>query len=534
MAPCFALCTDGIHAAVLDGGRLTLYVLDGGDLGRPVAAADAVGDRVAACGAHLLVHAHDALASLVTLYDVPSLTALSALELAAPTRLLATSGAYALVDRGDQAFVISATGGALAAVPLRPPASFTRAVGLDGAQFLTFGARGTERWSATERRPSARLGLVLPDDVDAIGLALRGSSLWMASDQPALHLARLSDGRITTLRLPAPPRNVLGHPGTAWLLAELDGVPHAINTAIRQLETIDPGAGELLGVVPGRDRDADARLVVRLGDRVVATSLTGGGRPVMPVADEDAPSPPLAPPPPRQEPTTIGVPPPMALPATIRHPARPAIERPPPHPGRAATWRDELLVWARTAAGVAGPVPPLADSALATLADRAALSMAAWPVVAALYAAWLDGDAGAGTPSAHLAAMAGSDAWTEAVGAGVVAQLGLATWHRGRASLADAVGEFLDGQPARALALFGDAPRPVPPGIHRLPRTTVEPMAAVVERAVAAAGQVATVIGDARAQAGLEAWLRGVPLVLDGEPAVTARPGATIYLADPR
>ncbi|MBL8625258.1 MAG: hypothetical protein JNK64_28365, partial [Myxococcales bacterium] len=129
------------HVAVVADGRLALYELEHGTR---VAAVEVVGDRVVACGGYLLVHAHDNLASLLTLFSTPDLTAVACVELAAPTRLLAATGGYALVDRGDQAFIAQVSGGNLAVVPLRPPATFEHAYGLDGGAFLTFGRRGAE------------------------------------------------------------------------------------------------------------------------------------------------------------------------------------------------------------------------------------------------------------------------------------------------------------------------------------------------------------------------------------------------------
>jgi hypothetical protein len=235
-------------------------------------------------------------------------------------RLLATAGPTALFARADEAFLLVLVDGTLSVGELRPPATFTRAVGVDDDQLVTFGPRGTELWMPSQRRPTARLGLTVPPDITSMGVTLRSSALWMTGPQPMIHTARLSDGRMTTLRLDGFPTRVTGCAGSSYLLAELAGRPVAINLALRQLEPLDPGPGTIIGQAVGADRVA--RVVVRLGDRVVATALGADGAIATALA-EPAPAPaavgPL-PPGPRPDTGVIATPP---RPGTSA--ARPAV-----------------------------------------------------------------------------------------------------------------------------------------------------------------------------------------------------------------
>jgi len=265
---------DGAHLAVLLDGGLSLYALD---TGRKLAREDVVGTDVVFVGPHLLVHASDGAGSLLTLLSVPSLAPVSVLELSVPTRIQASSSAYALLDQGDQTLMAQCTNATIAVAPLRPPAVFARAVGLEASQFVTFSARGAEVWDAATRRPLARLGLSLPADTAAVGLTNRGASLWIATSQPALHLARISDGRISTLRLDAQPRNVRSHPALAWVVAEVGDRTLAINLAVKEIEIATAGHGPIVAITPMRDRGTGAVLVGLEGDRLALRVVGSDG-----------------------------------------------------------------------------------------------------------------------------------------------------------------------------------------------------------------------------------------------------------------
>jgi len=606
------------HVAVLSDGRLALYELE---RGQRVAQVEVVGDRVVPCGGYLLVHAHDNLASLLTLFSTPDLTAVACVELAAPTRLLAATGSYALVDRGDQAFIAQVSGGNLAVVPLRPPATFEHAYGLDGGAFLTFGRRGAETWDAGQRTPTARLALALPDDTKESGVTLRSSSLWIATGQAALVTMRLSDGRASLLRLDAAPRRIHSHAAVGWVAAQIGADDVAINLAMRVLEPLDRRRGPVIGVAPVRDREACALVLWLDGDRVhsqllggeaarawspaVATTIDDPARTAAPPPPAE-PSPPPAPPPseptaaPRAQtvserlaarlgrapgasaphaapPAPVAAPAPIAVPAPVAVPAPAPGSLPAPAPApiavpapapvavadpvlvsvpvpapvpapvvalpdrSAATWRDALLAWA---SAPTAPPPPLDGTPIAALAARLS-SPSAWPVLCLLYAAWLRGDADAGTPIATLAAPAthapdDATRWREALGTGTLGEWALARWERGRARLTAAVGELLDGHAPRELELLtGGPPRVALPGLFRvdLDAATTPRMAAfTVLDQLGVAAWVNPARDRARAglaQARLEAWLRGLAVVTPYDVSgAELRPGeCVIWLA---
>ncbi|HVV88701.1 MAG TPA: hypothetical protein VHE35_36905, partial [Kofleriaceae bacterium] len=277
---------DGAHLAVLREHRLSLFALDNG---RRVGVAEVTGSELAFAGNHLVVHAHGANASMITVLALPTLTVTSSHELGGPTRLMAAASSYALLDRGDQALMIHC-GRTAAVTPLQPPAAFTHAVGLEGPQFVTFGKRGAELWDAASRRPEARLRLELPAETVAIGMTSRHAVIWAANHQPCLHLLRISDGRQSTLWLDATPRNVRSHPVAAWVVADVGGRALAINLAIGDVVPIDAGRSAIVAVAPRRDREAGAVVVFLDGDALELRLLGGEARP-MPQRESDGADP---------------------------------------------------------------------------------------------------------------------------------------------------------------------------------------------------------------------------------------------------
>ena len=617
-----AVATPDGHLAVVADGKLSLYSIE---RGARVASVEVVGDHLVVCGSYLLVHAHDNLASLLTLFSIPDLTAVSCVELAAPTRLLAATSSVALIDRGDQAFMVQTSGGNLAVVPLRPPATFDSAFGLDGDLFLTLGRRGTETWDANERRPVARLGLDVPEDTRACGVTLRGTALWMAAARPFITVVRLSDGRPTMMRLDAPARAVRSHRALAWLVADIGETAMAINLALRTMEPLDRSHGEVVALAPVAGRDTAAHAIALDGARLVLQLLGGDATkgwtsPATPIVEVEAP----APPPPVFDAPAASLPAPLTarepskvqtvsdrlaarmgrapsaapaatspapapvvdVPAVIETPApsvvapapapviaapapapviaapviaAPVFERPralpprpapPPRPAAAAVprspranlgnddWRDRLVTWARTPGA---PLPALDETPLGELAARGVAGTAGWPMLCALYAGWLDGDHGTGLAITALVERGGDagDRWPEALGTGALDQLGLATWERGRARLAIAVGEFLDGRPPRAIEpLIVGVPRPPPPGVLRVdvalddtPHHAAYALAArvgVLAWCEPTAGSFRTP-ALALERGRLEAWLRGWPLATALDPgAITPRVDETV------
>jgi hypothetical protein len=592
MEPRVVASPDGAHLAVLRDHKLSLFALD---TGRRVGAAEVTGTELAFAGGHLVVHAQAPHASLITVLTLPSLSESSSHEIAAPTRLVAAANAYALLDRGDQAVA-----------PLRPPAAFSHAVGLDGPQFITFGSRGAELWDAASRRPEARLRLELPTDTAAIGITSRYALLWVATSQPCLHLVRISDGRTSTLWLDAPPRYVRSHPVAAWVVADVGGRSLAINLAIGDVVPLDAGASSIVAVAPRRDRDTGAVVVFLDGDALELRMLGGEARPVPRREVDGEPEQADAEVPDGERAEAAGDAPPAAAargaslrerlgqrsagservipPAQVVTPAaagssglaerlggrsrslgaaiagvpsadpttsEPAVDegeaRAAAHPAAggstplmapaptgvvtAHTWRDELVAWARRPHGAA---PALDGSPLRALHLRLGLPSPAWPIACALYGRWLLGGGARGVATARLAALAGAG-WSEALG-GALGADGLVVWRHGRACLAPAVGDFLDGRSPSVVELIGHAPYgPAAPGAGRL---AGDGAAAAREHAVRLAderGQVALHTGPAAggelAAARLEAWLRRLTLVIAGDPGPIALRGDEAVIA---
>jgi hypothetical protein len=154
-----------------------------------------------------------------------------------------------------------------------------------------------------------------------------------------------------------------------------------------------------------------------------------------------------------------------ARPAEAAPARQPASE--PSASGRISTigrgsWRDTLLAWASLV--LASPSeaarPPVVDdsSTLALAVRRLGLTGGAARGLALLYAGWLAGDGERGLAPATLASIVSAGegvpdrdgpGWTEALGRGRLAELGLIRRHGGRVCLRRTVARFLDGLPPR-------------------------------------------------------------------------------------
>src|SRR5262249_18028695 len=222
------------HLAMLRGAELTLHTIDPlAVVGRITIPGPVAEDpHLVFVNRQVLVHGQVGEHTHLTLLHVPKLTLVSQLELETNTRLLAATHGSALLDRGGSGVVVTCTPTATAVAPLRVEVAIERAVGLENPEFLTWSARGTEVWAAVERRPTARLDLVLPEDITAIGLAGQQRHVWVTTARRDLQACRLSDGRTIPISLPGTPMDVTSHPVSSWLVADLDGAPHAINIAL--------------------------------------------------------------------------------------------------------------------------------------------------------------------------------------------------------------------------------------------------------------------------------------------------------------
>ncbi|HVV84106.1 MAG TPA: hypothetical protein VHE35_13620, partial [Kofleriaceae bacterium] len=195
-------------------------------------------------------------------------------------------------------------------------------------------------------------------------------------------------------------------------------------------------------------------------------------------------------------------------------------------------WRDELVAWVR--AGSPSPAPTLDGSALRGLHLRLGLTAAAWPILATLYGRWLLGGGAHGVSTARLAAIAAdAGAWPEALGAGSLGAHGLVEWRHGRACLSAAAGDFLDERAPGGVELVGDARRRAPEAGQG--KLLGDGPGAARDHASQLAGELGQValwtggLGRELATARLEAWLRGLALVVLGDPGPLAlRPDEAI------
>jgi hypothetical protein len=498
------VCTaslDGARIAVIRDGEVQLCATDSLEI---VARAPAPGHEraVAFCGRDVLVQSVDGARTLLTVLSTPKLAVLAQIEVDGATRLLATSNRYALVERDPSAFIVHCTPETAAFAPLLTPAAFTWAIGLDTPRFMTWGDRGGEVWDAPSRRPTARIGLEVPHDALAIGVAGQHRWLWVLTAARTLQAVRISDGRAATLSS-GPVDHPVGHPVTSWLVADLGGAPAALNVVLRTSQPVQLPEGARL-VIPNPATPADAFVVV-VADRLSRIALSAD--PSRHGATTTAAGPSSAPPP-------------RATPIRIAAPA----SRP--------SWRDELVDWARHAldGDPDRPLPYLAGSPLDDLITHAMLTEPDARILHALYAEWLEGRRDEGVATATLAAIAGADDGARAKPSRALGALGLVTRVLGRTRLVGSVGVHLDGGAPTAIELVGDErPPPLPRGTFRVARAGDESPRDGAVRLAPSLGTVAVALDDRLEEARLEAWLREAALLTSiqvGELAL--RPGETI------
>ena len=521
---CAAASVDGHHVAITRAGELSLYSVE------PFV--EIARTQLAACTALAFVGrqllAYDG--ARVVVYSIQKLAITAQVELPS-ARLLATSQHYALFAR-DELVVASCTSEGTTIAPMRTPGTGERAVGLENARFLIWSKKGhAEIWDAASRLPSARVALELPPDTIDVGTTGKHRSVWIATAGGDLMVSRLSDGKTTVAPLPRPPEHITSHPGSAWLVLDFDGEPHAVNSVLRTWRRFDIPAGRGRTLVPATG--SHAYVIVDEGDAVARYEIGADaiGKPVRvpiggPLPDEE-PNPVVAPTPvvrvaerkievdtlpPRRDSAPVG--PSLAS----RFAGRSAALK----PTTASTdWHDALMHWAKR---VLGDVPtaelPTGASPVAALADRAQLDTPARRILHVLYADWLAGHGDIGVAAAKLVEIAGPTAWQEALGNGQLGVCRLVTSQVGRCLLARSVGAFLDGRDVEHVRrVDGAGTRAIiAPGTYRTHASHAE-LARVL-------GTIGVGDGDA---ARLEAWLRGWPFVATmpvGEP----RPGELVIV----
>jgi hypothetical protein len=186
-------------------------------------------------------------------------------------------------------------------------------------------------------------------------------------------------------------------------------------------------------------------------------------------------------------------------------------------------WRDRLCEWAQSSDDAAPSLPE--SSTAATLIERLALDAGAARALLLIYGTRLGGGGdglAAATVAAAIREVAADDdaAWDEALGRGLLGQLGIVRARDGKLRLSAAAGRFLDGAPPRVTLLRGGA------GAAELPTGTVrldggaEPLRAIGGRLAERYGYdvaLVTVETKAALQARLaEARMHGAWPLVDG------------------
>lgn len=247
-----AVSPDGRLIAVRRGTVLSLHAIDpaAGTPGAVVAEASATGDGVLVFASACLLEIGGEATTRITPYSVPKLARRPTIEVAAATRVVAETGRHVLLAAPDQAFVVAAQGETVGYAPVRVAAAVAWAAGIGEDQFLVSSSRGVEVWEAGARRPLHKVRLALPAQPRAVGVATQRTNLWLATARPELVVVRISDGKPSRVPLPAVPEAPVGHPGSSWLVADLDGAPHAINLVTAACEALPAAATAARAIAP--------------------------------------------------------------------------------------------------------------------------------------------------------------------------------------------------------------------------------------------------------------------------------------------
>ena len=448
--------------------------------------------------------------TLLVGYALPSLEPLAQLELEGRLKPLAFVGGRALIatESLEQPRVVAITSKILVeSIPLREPIMLATAAPEDR---LLVASRTRdaqlECWDPLVRRALFRLNLPLAAQPLQAGFAARRRLLWIASGgaQGLIEVYRFSDGRLQSrVELGAPFAGAAGHPESPRLVVATrarDGSP-------LQLIELDFQQGERRELSPQTAPPAFCVVEGAAPALVLSDGATLSWMPLSPAMPTDSRAPLAA--------ATMAQPTPVKLSTRAPHPrisdprdwrARlgtsdagsavlaslatapspaPPIAEPAAPPGPATDdaeeelhWRDQLCDWSEKLIGAPRrlwPTPPWpSHSTLAVLAARLALDERATRALALLYGARLLGE-GDGPPAATVAraltaAAPGDDgAWDEALGRGLLGQLGLARARRGRLRLSAAAARFLDGAPPHVTILGGGAnDADLPAGCRRI------------------------------------------------------------------
>lgn len=172
--------------------------------------------------------------------------------------------------------------------------------------------------------------------------------------------------------------------------------------------------------------------------------------------------------------------------APLRKPARRevTVREAPPLPVAKPAWRDQIVYWTyEVFDGVVERGAPIA-SPLDDLAERFGVPDTILPALVVLYGAHLAGERG--VAPVHIARVVGS--WDEALGRGLLAGRGLATFVESRVRIAGPIQRFLDEVAVETGALVGMSGHIALPGPHAVIAAAETPLKVVAVRWLAEVG----------------------------------------------
>ena len=473
----------------------------------------------------------------VMLYQPPYLDAAARHDLEVPMRLAAVTGPRIILTTLDakQVTIIRAAGRGLSAHTLDPSSSVEFAVGLERNQILLGLLRKLEVWDAVSGRPLLRLQLQLPPPPRSVGAAQ--GHLWVTrpgSDEVLVF--RLSDGRPFRHHVGAPVVDVICHPASPLIvlvtgrgLVRLHCFAHSLHVVEAPWTTGMP----LAQLVAGDD-------IALLGLAEGASepwrvALAGSGAPLVASAESEEPGEPAQAPLANAAEKLRAMRARTAEPGETRTPSRPATEPPVSGQSNRATpvslddapartrdkaWRQPLAAYAlELSRGLDSETPVVAvDTELGELAHRLGLSAGARRALIALYGLHLVGD-----PAISIARLGQAlGDWTEGLGQGDLAALGMLRRRNGKVSLRPSVTDLLDHVPPRAIRVVGGGTSSPHKGAARLARDG-KPVAELELELATRLGRIA-VLQSSITQGLLEARLRNATAVAFAAPASRPAP----------
>jgi hypothetical protein len=412
--PRVVVSEDGSAAAIREPFRITLVDLPVGTAASTLEldpAAQAI-DVGWVAPTRLLVLSRYAAHSTVQLFDPRRTRPTAELWIEARLRLVATTGAHALIVGTVGSAVLFARDAAMTAVQWPGPEVPTVA-GSAAGRFVVVVGDSIELWDPSSMRLTRRLPAP-GHEVTRIGGNLR--RLWMTTqeDTRRIDVLELSDdGRTSRRMLPERIESVAAHSdgnllacvtvsGELFLVdLERDEPPRPISIAgLDRVESAAIVGGEPIGVLAAR------------GDREIQHVVVGAG----------------------PRPRKVGV--------------------------TRARWRDDVVEWARDVeAGHVTQLPPAPP--IDVVVDRLALPARLRPCVFLLYGVALAGAQGA-TPIDVRRVL--GPTWDDALGRGALAALGVASYPGSRVCLSRPLRHMLDELPAATGTLIGDPSEAAPHG----------------------------------------------------------------------